>query len=108
MSVLALIPDKTLAGLIGVVMGFLSTLLFEKGQPFHVSSTNTMAAAASLALSASYASGLLLVTTEYGENLGPRIRVSPLTVSNPLLQAKTGAAASSLRWSTSQSYPSAT
>ena len=67
-SVLALIPDKTLAGLIGVIMGFLSTLLFEKGQPFHVSSTNTMAAAASLALSASYASGLLLVTTNYGED----------------------------------------
>ena len=70
-SVLALIPDKTLAGLIGVVMGFLSTLLFEKGQPFHVPSTNSMATAASLALSASYASGLLLVTTNYGEACPP-------------------------------------
>ena len=59
-SLLALMPDKTLAGFCGIFMAMASAFLYDHGQPFHVSSTNSLAMASGYQLSASYASGLLL------------------------------------------------
>ena len=67
-SLLALIPAKAIAGFLGIGMAITSAILYDKGSPFTTSSTNTMAAVSSLTLSASYASGLLIHVTRYGDD----------------------------------------
>ena len=69
-SLLALIPDKTVASMAGLFMALGSFLIYEKIRPFHNSSTNSLAAAASLSLLVSYACGLFLHYGYGEENTG--------------------------------------
>ena len=50
-------------------MSIASTALYDKGQPYHNSSTNTLATSASLSLCLTYALALLLINTQYGDDL---------------------------------------
>jgi hypothetical protein len=59
-SLLALMPNKILAGFCGIFMAMASAFLYDRAQPFHVSSTNSLAMVSGYQLSASYASGLFL------------------------------------------------
>mmetsp|Transcript_11962 Transcript_11962/g.21192 ORF Transcript_11962/g.21192 Transcript_11962/m.21192 type:complete len:436 (-) Transcript_11962:48-1355(-) len=68
-SGLALADDNGLAAMGGVALAVASAALYQVGRPYRASSTNTMAASASLALAATYLSALVM---QWGAATGER------------------------------------
>ena len=59
-SLLALIPDKTVAAFIGILMASMSVSFYRDAQPYHLASNNGLATVANQQLSFTYASALFL------------------------------------------------
>ena len=67
-SLLALIPDKTLAGFVGIFMSSMSTAFYREAAPYHLASNNVLATVANQQLSFTFLSATLLRTTRHGDN----------------------------------------
>ena len=67
-SLLALIPDKKLAGFVGIFMSSMSTSFYREAAPYHLTSNNVLATVANQQLSFTFLSATLLRTTGYGDD----------------------------------------
>ena len=76
---LALVPDKTVVGFIGMALSILCGHMYERFQPFHVPSTNRLATVASKQLLITYIAGTL-VQLGYGADTESGVLITVVTI----------------------------